>query len=183
MAERHRATPIVARTWMQHAVPTVLGLEFAGWLDISHRHLMRVRALRQEIRVIQFGGAAGTLAALGEKALQVATHFADELGLQAPEVPWHAHRDRFAEVATKLALCTGTFGKIGRDLSLLSQTEVAEVFEPAADGRVARQPCCPPWCKSMSAVWAAGMPSGTPCRKLYGLQQEHCAIWWRLPAR
>lgn len=134
LAHEHRATPAVARTWMQHAVPTLLGLKFAGWLDASNRHLIRLRTL-QEALVVQLGGAAGTLAALGERGLQVATYLAEDLGLKLPDMPWHAHRDRIAEVATTLALCTGTLGKIGRDLSLLSQTEIAEAFEPAGDGR------------------------------------------------
>lgn len=134
LVEKHRATPCVARTWMQHAVPSLLGLKFAGWLDAVNRHLERLRGLQCTL-VLQFGGAAGTLAALGDKGLEVAQHLARDLGLNFPDMPWHAHRDRLAEVATTLALCAGTFGKIGRDLSLLSQTEVAEVFESPESGR------------------------------------------------
>lgn len=135
LADKYRATPSVARTWMQHAVPTVLGLKFAGWLDALNRHLLRLRGLQDEALVLQFGGAAGNLAALGDKGLEIATYLADDLSLKLPELPWHAHRDRIADVATTLALCDGTLGKIGRDLSLLCQTEVAEVFEPAGEGR------------------------------------------------
>ena len=135
LADGYRATPAVARTWMQHAIPTLLGLKFAGWLDALNRHLTRLRTLQHEIAILQFGGAAGTLAALDERGLEVASYLAQDLDLKLPEMPWHTHRDRIAEVATTLALFAGTLGKIGRDLSLLSQTEIAEIFEPAATGR------------------------------------------------
>lgn len=85
--------------------------------------------------VLQFGGAVGTLAALREKGLQVAEALAAELQLGLPTLPWHTQRDRVAEVATTLGLCTGTLGKIARDISLHMQTEIAEVFEPAGEGR------------------------------------------------
>ena len=91
---------------------------------------MRGRAL-----VLQLGGPVGTLAALGSKGLEVAAGVALELKLPLPELPWHAQRDRVAEVVTTLGLCAGTLGKIARDVSLHSQTEVAELFEPEAEGR------------------------------------------------
>jgi 3-carboxy-cis,cis-muconate cycloisomerase len=85
--------------------------------------------------VLQFGGAAGTLAALDDRGLDVAERLAALLDLPLPEAPWHGHRDRLAEVASAFAILTGTCGKIARDVSLLMQTEVAEAFEPAAPGR------------------------------------------------
>jgi 3-carboxy-cis,cis-muconate cycloisomerase len=111
------------------------GLKAAGWLSAVERHRARLRELRPRVLVLQFGGASGTLAALREHGLAVAAALADDLGLALPDVPWHAHRDRPAEVATTLGLLVGTFGKIARDLSLLGQTEVGEVSEPAAPGR------------------------------------------------
>jgi 3-carboxy-cis,cis-muconate cycloisomerase len=135
VAEAHRATPVAARTWMQQAVPTVFGLKAAGWLDAMARHRARFRELRGRVLVLQFGGAAGTLASLGPRGLDVAQALAEELQLDLPAVPWHAHRDRLAEVATTLALLTGTLGKMARDISLQMQTEIAEVFEPAKHGR------------------------------------------------
>jgi 3-carboxy-cis,cis-muconate cycloisomerase len=87
------------------------------------------------VLVVQFGGAAGTLAALGTRGLDVAKALSEELRLELPALPWHAHRDRVAEVATTLALLTGTLGKIARDLSLQMQTEVGEVYEPSGEGR------------------------------------------------
>lgn len=135
LAAGHRATPMAARTWLQQAVPTVFGLKVAGWLDSVTRHRIRLGELRGRVLVLQFGGAAGTLASLGDKGLDIAGALATDLGLDLPAMPWHAHRDRIAEVATTLALLTGTLGKVARDLSLEMQTEVAEVFEPSGKNR------------------------------------------------
>jgi 3-carboxy-cis,cis-muconate cycloisomerase len=85
--------------------------------------------------VLQFGGAAGTLAALGDKGLLVAERLAQELGLPLPDAPWHTHRDRVAEAASVLAILAGTCGKIARDVQLMMQTDVAEAFEPSGEGR------------------------------------------------
>jgi 3-carboxy-cis,cis-muconate cycloisomerase len=135
LAKKHRATLIVARTWMQQALPTTFGLIVAGWLDAILRHGNRLREVRGRAIVLQFGGAAGTLAALGDRGVEVTEALGHELDLPVPEIPWHSHRDGVAEVATTLGLCAGTLGKIARDLSLHSQTEIAEIFEPAGEGR------------------------------------------------
>ncbi|HXH02115.1 MAG TPA: 3-carboxy-cis,cis-muconate cycloisomerase [Candidatus Competibacteraceae bacterium] len=135
LAAAHRRTPLAGRTWLQHAPPVTFGLKAAGWFDALERHRARLRELRPRLLVIQLGGAAGTLAALGESGLEVAAALADELELGLPELPWHGSRDRLAEVATTLGLLVGSLGKIARDLSLLMQTEVGEAFEPAAAGR------------------------------------------------
>jgi 3-carboxy-cis,cis-muconate cycloisomerase len=135
LASTHRTTVVPARTWLQQAVPTTFGLKAAGWLDAMTRHRTRLQELRGRVLVLQFGGAAGTLASLGQRGLDVAEVLADDLKLDLPNLPWHAHRDRLAEVATFLALFTGTLGKIARDLSLQMQTEIAEVSEPAGEGR------------------------------------------------
>jgi 3-carboxy-cis,cis-muconate cycloisomerase len=135
MALDHRTTPLPARTWMQQAVPTVFGLKVAGWLDALTRHRARLQETRQRVLVLQFGGAAGTLASLGADGMKVAQELAHELNLALPELPWHSHRDRIVEVGTTLALLVGTLGKIARDISLQTQTEMAELFEPAGDGR------------------------------------------------
>jgi len=135
MALEHRATALPARTWMQQAVPTVFGLKVAGWLDTLTRHRARLQETRQRVLVLQFGGAAGTLASLGTDGMKVALELAKELKLSLPELPWHSHRDRIVEVGTTLALLVGTLGKIARDISLQTQTEIAEVFEPTGDGR------------------------------------------------
>ena len=135
LAEAHKTTPVVGRTWLQHATPVTLGLKVAGWLDAVERHRRRLAEVRGRALVLQFGGAAGTLAALGGRGLEVAEALACELNLRLPALPWHAQRDRVAEVGTALGLLVGTLGKVARDLSLLMQTEVAEAFEPSAEGR------------------------------------------------
>ena len=135
LAQKHRATPMPARTWMQQAVPTVFGLNAASALDALGRHRARLRESKRRVLALQFGGAAGTLASLGTRGLDVARALSEELSLELPTVPWHAHRDRVAEAATTLGLLAGTLGKIARDLSLQMQTEVAEAFEPPREGR------------------------------------------------
>ena len=132
---KNRATLVVARTWMQQALPTTFGLKAAGWLDAIDRHRARLAETQERCLVLQFGGAVGTMAALGARGLDVAANLAKELQLPLPELPWHSHRDRMAEIATTIGLCCGTLGKIARDISLHTQTEVGEVFEPTADGR------------------------------------------------
>jgi len=135
LAEAHRATLIVARTWMQQALPTTFGFIVAGWLDAISRHRKRLAEVRPRALTLQFGGAVGTLAALGGRGPEVAKALAGELGLSLPSIPWHTHRDRIAEIATTLGLCTGTLGKIARDISLHAQTEIAELSEPIVVGR------------------------------------------------
>jgi 3-carboxy-cis,cis-muconate cycloisomerase len=135
VAEEHRSTPMVGRTWLQHALPITLGVKVAGWLDSVQRHRQRLVELRPRLLVVQLGGAAGTLASLGDRGLEVTTALAEELDLGVPSLPWHGQRDRLAELATVLGLLTGSLGKTARDLSLLMQTDVGETFEPAAAGR------------------------------------------------
>jgi 3-carboxy-cis,cis-muconate cycloisomerase len=135
LAEAHKTTPMVGRTWLQHAVPVTVGLKAAGWLDVIERHRTRFTDVGGRALCLQFGGAAGTLAALGERGLDVAEALAEDLNLALPNLPWHGHRDRVAEVGTTLGLLVGTLGKIARDLSLLTQTDVAEVFAPGGEGR------------------------------------------------
>jgi 3-carboxy-cis,cis-muconate cycloisomerase len=135
LAGRHRRTAAVARTWMQHALPMPFGLKLAGYAAALARSRERLRRLRRDALVLQFGGAGGTLAALNDRGLDVAERLAALLDLPLPESPWHSHRDRLAEVASAFAILTGTCGKIGRDISLLMQTDVGEAFEPAAPGQ------------------------------------------------
>jgi 3-carboxy-cis,cis-muconate cycloisomerase len=135
LATEHRTTPMVARTWMQQALPTTFGFVVAGWLDALLQHRQRLTESRPRILVLQFGGAVGTLAALRGRGSTIAKLLAEELRLTLPVAPWHARRDHIAEAAMILGLIAGTLGKIARDISLHSQTEVAELFEPTAEGR------------------------------------------------
>lgn len=135
LARQHRNTAVVARTWLQHALPMPFGLKLAEYAAALHRSRARLLRLRSEALALQFGGAAGTLAALGDKGLAVAEKLAEELKLPLPDAPWHTHRDRIAEAASVFAIIAGTCGKIARDVSLMMQTDVAEAFEPSGQGR------------------------------------------------
>jgi 3-carboxy-cis,cis-muconate cycloisomerase len=135
LARQHRNTAVVARTWLQHALPMPFGLKLAEYAAALHRSRKRLQRLRAEALALQFGGAAGTLAALGDKGLAVAERLAQELKLPLPDAPWHTHRDRIAEAASVFAIIAGTCGKIARDVSLMMQTDVGEAFEPSGEGR------------------------------------------------
>ncbi|KJZ38138.1 MULTISPECIES: 3-carboxy-cis,cis-muconate cycloisomerase [Pseudomonas] len=134
-AKRYIATPLAGRTWLQHATPVTLGMKIAGWLGAVTRSRQRLQELKPRLLVLQFGGASGTLAALGAQAMPIAEALAGELQLTLPEQPWHTQRDRLVEFGSVLGLIAGSLGKLGRDISLLMQTEAGEVFEPSAPGK------------------------------------------------
>jgi 3-carboxy-cis,cis-muconate cycloisomerase len=132
---QHAGTVMAGRTLLQQAVPVTFGLVAAGWLtaiDEARQELHRVRSTRL---AIQFGGAAGTLASLGDRGPEVAGLLGEELGLPVPALPWHTNRLRIIELAAALAAACAALGKIARDVTLLAQTEVAEVHEAPAPGR------------------------------------------------
>ena len=132
-AERHAKTTMPGRTWLQQATPITFGLKAAGWCDALDRAAARLDVRLDDASVLQFGGASGTLAALGDRGPAVAANLGKVLHLSVPAMPWHAHRDRLAALACALGVATGTAGKIGRDLGLLSQTEVGEAHEAASN--------------------------------------------------
>jgi len=135
LARAHAHTVMAGRTLLQQAVPVTFGLVAAGWLaaiDESRRELGRLRETRL---AAQYGGAAGTLASLGSQGPAVAALFADELGLAEPALPWHTDRLRIVQLAAGLAGTCAALGKVARDVTLLAQTEVAEVAEGADDPR------------------------------------------------
>lgn len=134
-AQRYAATPLAGRTWLQHATPVTLGMKIAGWLGAVTRSRQRLVELKPRLLVLQFGGASGTLAALGDQAMPIAQALAEELQLTLPDQPWHTQRDRVVEFGAVLGLIAGSLGKLGRDISLLMQTEAGEVFEPSAPGK------------------------------------------------
>ena len=135
LADAHRHTVMAGRTLLQQAVPVTFGLKAAGWLvglDESRRRLARVD--RDQLAV-QLGGAAGTLAAFGDRGLAVLANLTAELDLAEPTLPWHAVRVRPAALASALGTCAGVLAKLARDVALLAQTEVAEVREGGGPGR------------------------------------------------
>jgi 3-carboxy-cis,cis-muconate cycloisomerase len=134
-ASEYRDTPMAGRTHLQHAVPITFGLKCAVWASPLAAHVERLDQAARRGQVVQFGGAAGTLAALGANGVAVAEALAHELGLGVPDLPWHVARDSVAEIVALLGLVCGSLSKFALDVSLLMQTEVAEVFEPHAPGR------------------------------------------------
>ena len=134
-ASEYRDTPMAGRTHLQHAVPITFGLKCAVWASPLAAHVERLDQAALRGQVVQFGGAAGTLAALGANGVAVAEALAHELGLGVPDLPWHVARDSVAEIVALLGLVCGSLSKFALDVSLLMQTEVAEVFEPHAPGR------------------------------------------------
>jgi len=135
LTEEHAHTVMVGRTLLQAAPPVTFGLKSAGWLAALRRCRKRLETSFHEALIVQFGGASGTLAILGEHGLQVARALAGELGLRLPEAPWHSQRDRLAALVSACGILTGSLGKMARDIGLLMQTEVAEVREPGGEGR------------------------------------------------
>lgn len=134
-ARRHAGTVLAGRTWLTQALPITLGVKLAATVSALDRHRDRVTSARKHDLVLQFGGAAGTLASLHDKGLAVTQALGQRLALDVPDMPWHTQRDRLCDVASTLGMLTATLGKLARDLSLLAQTEVGEAFEPAAPGR------------------------------------------------
>ncbi len=137
LARRYRETPMAGRTHLQHASPITFGYKAAVWLYALERHARRLDELRPRVLLVQFGGAAGTLASLGsgENAIKVRTELARELSLADPPITWHVVRDGFAETVQFLALLLGSLAKIAFDLMLMSSTEFGEVAEPFLPGR------------------------------------------------
>jgi 3-carboxy-cis,cis-muconate cycloisomerase len=133
LARTHRATPMAARTLQQQALPTTFGLKAAGWL-VGVLEARRLVVAADGRLAVQLGGAAGTLAALGEHGPAVVAGMAHELGLAEPTLPWHTDRARVAELGAALLAITNAIAKVAGDIVLLAQTEVAEVAEPL-DGR------------------------------------------------
>ncbi len=135
LAAKHRDTVMAGRTHLQHALPVTFGYKAAVWLSMIRRHRERLAQLKPRVLVVQFSGAAGTLASLGADGLKVQAALARELGLGQPDITWHVARDGLAEAACFLGLVTGSLSKIAVDVMLMMQTEIGEVFEPFVEGR------------------------------------------------
>ncbi len=135
LARKHRDTPMAGRSNLQQAVPITFGYKMATVLAAFERHKQRLRELRARVLVGEFGGAAGTLASLGNRGLEVQAELMKELGLGIPAIAWHTVRDTIAEAGCFLGLVAGTCGKIAFDVKLMMQTEVEELYEPFHEGR------------------------------------------------
>lgn len=132
----HAATAMPGRTHGQHAQPITFGYKAAVWLDEVRRHQTRMDEMRPRLLVGQFGGAVGTLAALGDQGLAVREKLMQKLELGEPQITWHTARDRVAELISNMAMIAGTCGKIAHEVYVMQKTEVQEVEEPFPDGKV-----------------------------------------------
>ncbi|MEU3932587.1 3-carboxy-cis,cis-muconate cycloisomerase [Streptomyces sp. NPDC029044] len=137
LAAEHRGTAMPGRTLTQHAVPTTFGLKAAGWRSLVLDARDRVKAVRESLPA-QLGGAAGTLAAFGAYGASdpagLPQAYARELGLRAPDLPWHTLRTPIGDLAGCLAFAAGALGKLAVDVLTLSRTEIAEVLEGSGGG-------------------------------------------------
>jgi 3-carboxy-cis,cis-muconate cycloisomerase len=175
ISEEHANTVMLGRTLLQPAQPITFGLKAAGWLAALRRGWSRVDSRFTESAYLQFGGASGTLAALGDRGIAVSEALAAELNLKCPDAPWHAHRDRLAALMAALSIYTGSLGKMALDIALLMQHEVGEAAEPGGNGRGGsssmphkRNPTA-----CMLAIAAAKRAPGLLSNFLAGMLQEH----------
>jgi 3-carboxy-cis,cis-muconate cycloisomerase len=171
LSDRHARTVMLARTLLQPAGPTTFGLKVAGWVAALARGWERVETRFDDALVVQFGGASGTLAALGDHGPAVAAALANELGVRHPEAPWHAYRDRLAALMAALGIYAGTLGKIARDVSLLMQDEVGELAEPGGGSSSMPQKRNPAGC-AVALAASVRLPSLVSAF-LAGMVQEH----------
>lgn len=132
----HATTAMPGRTHGQHAQPVTFGYKAAVWLDETRRHQTRMDEMRPRLLVGQFGGAVGTLAALGDQGFAVREKLMQKLELGEPQITWHTARDRIAELISNMAMIAGTCGKIAHEVYVMQKTEVQEVEEPFPDGKV-----------------------------------------------
>jgi 3-carboxy-cis,cis-muconate cycloisomerase len=172
LSRDHRGTVMAGRTLLQQAVPTTFGFKAAGWLVAVVEARDRLRVCDDELAV-ELGGAAGTLAALGDRGLEVLRLAAEELDLAEPTVPWHANRVRVAELGGALAVTAGVLAKIGRDVALLTQTEITEVREPAGKGGSSTMPHKRNPVGSALAIACAEQVLGAATVLTGALAQEH----------
>jgi 3-carboxy-cis,cis-muconate cycloisomerase len=171
VSDRHAGAVMLARTLLQPAPPITFGLKAAHWFSAVVRGWAHVLTAFDEALVAQFGGASGTLAALGASALDVKRLFAAELDLADPPAPWHTERDRLAALLSTLAIYSSTLGKIARDVSLLMQDEVGEAAEPGGGSSTMPHKRNPAGCAIVLAA-AVRMPALT-ASFLSAMVQEH----------
>jgi 3-carboxy-cis,cis-muconate cycloisomerase len=136
LTERHKDSVMLGRTLLQPAPPVTFGLKAAGWLGAVRRGRHRLQNGFRAAAVLQFGGASGTLASLGDRGITVVQALGMELGLETSSAgPWHTQRDEMATLICACGVLTGSLGKMARDIALLMQNEVGEATEPGGEGR------------------------------------------------
>ena len=175
LAERHAATPVLARTLMQPAQVSSFGFKVAGWLAPLVRARARLRECAARALQLQLGGAVGTLAVMGEQGAAVAALMAADLGLKVADAAWHTQRDEWVRLGLEVAVLTGSLGKVATDLSLMAQGEIAELAEPSGNGRGGSS-AMPHKRNPVSAMIALAAATRTPQRAaalLASMGQQH----------
>lgn len=175
LAERHAATPVLARTLMQPASVTSFGLKCAGWAAPLVRSLQRLQVSSGNALSLQLGGAVGTLFQMKGRGPQVMTLMAADLQLKASPFSWHTQRDEWVALGCELGLLVGSLGKMAKDISLMSQYEVGELSEAPELGRGAA-PAMPHQCGSVASMVALAASARAPQRVaalLAAMPQEH----------
>jgi 3-carboxy-cis,cis-muconate cycloisomerase len=175
LARRHRNTVQAGRSLLQQAIPVTFGLTAAGWLSAVQAAADRLTEVRGRRLAVQFGGATGTLASLGEHGPAVAVALARRLDLAEPLLPWHTDRTRIAELAGALGAAAGVMAGIAQDIMLLAQTEVAEVYEqgPAGSGGSSTMPHKRNPVAAVSASGSARQAPGLVATLLAAMTHEH----------
>ena len=180
LAEAHRGTLMIGRTLLQQAVPVTFGVVAAGWLAGLDSAIEWLAFVRDTRLAVQFGGAAGTLASLGDAGARVKALLAEELGLADPPLPWHTERLRIIDVSTAAARACAALSKIARDVTLLAQTEVGEVAEgagPSAGGgdrpRRGASSAMPNPVAAVAILGCAKQAPGLLATLLASAEQEH----------
>src|SRR5579862_3659146 len=175
LSEEHAATVMLGRTLLQPAPPVTFGLKAAGWFGALRRGWARLESAFEDGMILEFGGASGTLAALGEQGVDAGNALARQLKLRNPEAPWHAHRDRLAAVICACGIYAGSLAKMAHDIALLMQGEVGEAAEAGSEGRGGSSTMPhkrnPTGC-SMALAAAHRVP-GLVASFLFGMTQEH----------
>ena len=170
LSERHAGTVMLGRTLLQPATPTTFGLKVAAWAAPIVRSWRRLDRAWTRAMVIQLGGAAGTLAALGDSSPQIAESAARDLDLR-PAPPWHTDRDRPGALIADCGLYVAALGKPARDVALLMQAEVQEAAEPGGGSSTMPQKRNPSGCALVLA--AAARTPGLVASYLTAMTQEH----------
>ena len=134
LAKVHRSTPMVARTHGQQALPMTFGLKVAIWLGEVRRHIERIKYISQKITIGQLGGAVGTMAALGPRAMEIARRTLSLLHLKDSKVAWHNSRDNIGELSSIFCLLITTLEKMANEIFQLQKTEIGELRESVPEG-------------------------------------------------